>query len=82
MTETLEPTFTVPEIAGRLQLSRQTVIRMFENEPGVILIERPGKMHKRKYRTVGVPRHVYERDGAKLPFPRKVNQRLERSAVE
>ena len=61
MTDALEPTLTVQEIAELLKLSRQTVQRMFGSEPGVILIERSGRMHKRKYRTIRVPKHVYER---------------------
>jgi hypothetical protein len=57
----IDETYTIPEIAAKLKLSQQTALRMFEEEPGVIVLERPGKMHKRKYRTVRVPRHVYDR---------------------
>lgn len=58
---TLEPTFTVPEIAVMLKLTRQTVQRMFGDEPGVILLGRPERMHKRRYRILRVPKHVLER---------------------
>jgi len=34
---------------------------MFEKEPGLIRLEHPGKMHKRKYTILRIPRHVYER---------------------
>jgi hypothetical protein len=46
-------------------LSRQTVTRMFQKEPGVIILKRPRveSMHKTKrvYSTVRIPRAVYER---------------------
>jgi hypothetical protein len=34
---------------------------MFEREPGVLVIARPEAMHKRKYRSIRIPHHVYER---------------------
>jgi hypothetical protein len=61
MPDVLSPALSVQEAAAALGLSRQTVTRMFEKEPGVIVLERPGKMHKRKYVTLRIPRHVYER---------------------
>jgi hypothetical protein len=41
-------------------LSRRTVIRLYENEPGVLVLqnERPGV---RRRRTIRVPPHVYAR---------------------
>jgi len=41
--------------------SRTTVARIFQDEKGVIVLERPERMHKRKYRSVRIPRAVYER---------------------
>ena len=32
-----------------------------ERQPGVIVLERPEKMHKRRYRSIRIPRAVYER---------------------
>jgi len=61
MPDKLTETLTVAEIAGALKLSRQTVTRMFEKEPGVISLDRPERMHKQGYRTLRIPRHVYER---------------------
>lgn len=51
----------VAEVAALMGFSRQTVTKLFENEPGVIVIERPEQMRKRKYRSIRIPRGVYER---------------------
>lgn len=56
-----KPTLTVREVAAILKLSRMSVTRLFENEPGVIVIGSPERMHKRKYRSIRIPHHVYER---------------------
>jgi hypothetical protein len=54
-------TFTVNELAELLSWSRQRVISRFENEPGVLMDESPETMHKRRYRTLTIPRAVLER---------------------
>src|ERR1700686_2149491 len=41
-------------------LSARTVIRLFEQESGVLIRERPETMHKRRYRSIRIPRGVYE----------------------
>jgi hypothetical protein len=46
---------------ARHKLSRQTVTKMFENERGVIVIDSPTKMRKRRHRTIRVPHPVYLR---------------------
>ena len=53
--------FTVREVAELTGFSVRTVTRMFENQPGVIVLEREEKMHKRRYRSIRIPRVVYER---------------------
>jgi AraC-like DNA-binding protein len=53
--------YTVGEIAAMTGLSRQTVTRLFERERGVIILERPERMHKRRFRSIRIPRAVYER---------------------
>lgn len=55
------PPYTVAEVAHMLRLSAQTVTRLFEKEPGVIIVECPETLHKRAYRTIRIPRAVYER---------------------
>jgi transcriptional regulator GlxA family with amidase domain len=46
--------YTVSEVARLLAYSRRTIVRLFENEPGVII-----KQGKR--RTLRIPRAVYQR---------------------
>jgi predicted transcriptional regulator len=53
--------YTVAEVAALTGFSRQTITRIFENEPGVLVVERPGESHKRGYRSIRIPRTVYER---------------------
>lgn len=56
-----KPALTVPEVAQLTGLSRQTVTRIFQSERGVIVVERPESMHKRSYRSIRIPRAVFER---------------------
>lgn len=58
--------YTVNEVAALTGFSRTTVIRLFENERGVIVLGRPETMHKRRFRTIRIPRAVYERVIGKL----------------
>jgi hypothetical protein len=37
------------------------VARLFVHGPGVIILERPERLHKRRYRSIRIPRAVYER---------------------
>ena len=53
--------YTMSEVAALMGLSRSTVTRLFEHEPGVIILKRPERMHKRGYRTIRIPLAVYER---------------------
>lgn len=52
---------TVAEVAALMALSQKTVTRLFEKERGVLILERPTSMHKRRYRTIRIPNAVYER---------------------
>jgi predicted DNA-binding transcriptional regulator YafY len=54
-------TLTVAEVAALIGFSRNTVKRMFERERGVLVLERSETMHKRCYRSIRIPRTVYER---------------------
>src|SRR5208337_1230789 len=65
-----KPVFTVAEVGTLLGCSRWTVIRIFENEPGVLILLRPEKMHKRSRRMIRIPRHVFggSRPGWRLSF--------------
>lgn len=61
-----KPVFTVAEISVLLGCSRWTTIRLFENEPGVLIRLHPETMHKRSRRMIRIPRAVYLRVRAKL----------------
>ena len=51
--------YTIREAARLTGLSRQTMTRMFEREQGVIVMRRAES--ERKYRSIRIPRPVYER---------------------
>lgn len=53
--------FTVAEVARMTGLSARTITRMFENETGVLILERTESMHRRRFRCIRIPRAVYER---------------------
>ena len=57
MSETIP--YTVAEVAKMLNFSPQMITRLFENEKGVLIVERKAK--KRNYRSIRIPRAVYER---------------------
>jgi hypothetical protein len=40
---------------------RQTVMRLFEKKRGVLILGHAEPMHKRSYRSIWIPRAVYER---------------------
>jgi len=58
--------YTTAEVGRMMGLSTRTVIRLFEQESGVLILERPETMHKRRYRSIRIPRAVYERVSRKL----------------
>jgi hypothetical protein len=53
--------YTVREVAALTGISWQTVTRMFDRESGVVIVERPETLHKGRYRSIRIPRRVYER---------------------
>jgi hypothetical protein len=58
----VERYLTPAQIAETLQLSSDTVIRMFEKEPGVLVVgDADGSRTKRRYRIIRVPESVYQR---------------------
>lgn len=56
-----EEVYSVDDVTRMTGFSRHTVTRIFEREPGVIVLKRPEAMHKRSYRSIRIPRSVYER---------------------
>ena len=53
--------YTVAEVAALTGYSRQTITRMFEREKGVLIVDRPETVRKGRYRSIRIPRQVYER---------------------
>jgi AraC-like DNA-binding protein len=53
--------YTVRDVSAIIGWSRRTVTRLFEKERGVLILERPESLHKRGYRSIRIPRPVFER---------------------
>ena len=53
--------YTVDEVAALTGFSRGTITRLFEHERGVLILGRPELLHKRRYRSIRIPKAVYER---------------------
>ena len=70
MTDTPEPHYTIQEIAAEWKLSRWTIQRLFEDEPGVLAIGTRLAARKRKYLTIRIPAHVKERVRQRLTVKR------------
>jgi hypothetical protein len=49
--------FSVAELAGAWNLSEDTIRRLFENEPGVMIIHH-SRRRKRVYRTLRIPAEI------------------------
>ena len=53
--------FSPAELADKWSLSADTITRMFEREPGVLIFENPGRSPIRRRRTLRIPESVAER---------------------
>ena len=49
------------EVAELWQLNVETIRQLFQDEPGVIVIQAPPKKGKRQYKTIRIPQSVLER---------------------
>jgi hypothetical protein len=58
--------YTIADLVVLHKRSRRTIIRLYESEPGVEILEHPETRTKRRYRTITVPHAVYERVKTKL----------------
>jgi len=56
-----EPYFTPAEIAELWRVSVDTIIRLFQNEPGILVLENSRSKQKRRYRTIRIPDSVLSR---------------------
>jgi hypothetical protein len=66
-----QPMLSVNEVAALTAWSRRKVIRMFERERGVIILDNPETLHKRRYRTIRIPRAVLNRVLARYTMDRE-----------
>ena len=52
--------YTVAELSELWNLSRESIRKMFEKEPGVVVFYFP-KLNKRRYRTLRIPESIAKR---------------------
>jgi AraC-like DNA-binding protein len=64
--EYIDEPLTIAEVAAMTGFSKQTVTRLFEKERGVVILARPEQKHKRGYRSIRIPRSVWERVVSRL----------------
>jgi hypothetical protein len=57
----LEKHFTPSELGAAWGLSTETIRKIFEKEPGVLIVGTNGTRSKRRYRTFRIPEHVATR---------------------
>jgi hypothetical protein len=48
---------TVSEVAERLRLSLRTTTRLFEDEPGILILQ--NQSGRRRYRSIRIPEDVF-----------------------
>ena len=61
--------YSVAEIADTWNLSREVIRKLFEGEPGVLVIGNDSTRSKRGYHTLRIPESVMERVHRKLSNP-------------
>jgi len=57
----IERHYTAGEVAALWSFNVETIRRLFENEPGVIVLQAPTRKGKRLYRTIRIPQCVLDR---------------------
>ena len=60
---------TVEMVAVEWNVSRDTVRRLFKDEPGVMVIESRRSRYRRRYRVLRIPPHVRDRVRARMTNP-------------
>src|ERR1700735_2137877 len=53
--------YSVAEVSAMWNLSQEAVGKIFQNEPGVLVLGSQGSPHTRKYTTLRVPESVLQR---------------------
>ena len=61
MSHMAEKHYAPAELAEKWNLSQDTIIRMFDREPGVLIFENAERSSSRRRRTIRVPESVAER---------------------
>jgi hypothetical protein len=56
----LEDHYTPQQIAKMWKMSDDTICRIFESEPGVLIFQNPERSSKRRRRMIRIPHSVYE----------------------
>jgi hypothetical protein len=57
----IENHFTATEVAGLWKFDVETIRRLFDDEPGVVVLQAPAKKGKRPYKTIRIPQTVLDR---------------------
>ena len=57
----VERHYTPAEVAELWNLDVETIRRIFQDEPGVVVLQAPVKKGKRPYKTIRIPQSVLER---------------------
>lgn len=66
---TFERHYSVNEISELWGLSQRTIRRIFDEEPGVVELDKRSSLHKRAYVTRKIPESVVKRVHRKLQKP-------------
>ena len=53
--------YSVAEVAGMWNFSQDKVRKIFQNEPGVLILGGQGSGHARRYTTIRIPESVLQR---------------------
>jgi len=57
----VERHFTAGEVADLWHFNVETIRRLFDSEPGVVVLQAPARKGKRPYRTIRIPQTVLDR---------------------
>jgi hypothetical protein len=63
---TMEPHYSVAQVVEIWHLSRRTVIRIFDEEEGVMKLGRAESRYRKRYFTMRIPESVMKRVHSKL----------------
>jgi hypothetical protein len=57
----IERHFTATDVADMWKFDVETIRRLFDDEPGMVVLQTPIKKGKRPYRTIRIPQTVLDR---------------------